>query len=126
MKDLQAATMANNQDPTAPIKKLSHSQLKILHNLAMRRRPDAHIFGAAQAGAFGQTIRSVEKLKLVEKGESVDQYGSYIWGGRLTLRGVRVHRLQCCLSGLKEDDIVVRSMEDAMEGVPSVDGKIPF
>ena len=126
MKDPQVETMVNNQDPTAPIKKLSRSQLKVLHNLALRRRPDSHIFGAAQAGAFGQTIRSIEKLSLVEKGDAWDQDGNSIWGGRLTLRGVRVHRLQCCHAGLKEDDIIVRSIEEKMQGVPGGEGKIPF
>jgi hypothetical protein len=118
--------LINNMDPSAPIRKLSASQLKVIHNVALRYRPDLHINGAAQAGAFGQTIRSLQKLKLVEMGDTWDRFGRSIWSGRLTMRGVRVHRLQCCHRGTNEDDIRVRDIEEAMLGKEKDDRKIPF
>lgn len=92
----------------------------------MRERPNRHIYGAAQHGAFGQTIRSLEKHHLLEMGDSRNKYGESIWHGRLTMRGVRAHRQQCCKRGLTEDDIIARGMEETLSGEVPKHGIIPF
>ena len=93
-------------------RKLSFSQIRVLHNLCLGHAADHHIKGMSQRGAWSQTANSLIQRDLIEFGQKAD----FSYGHSITMKGVKAHRGLCCKDGRTEDDELADNVHEALGG----------
>lgn len=96
-------------------RKLSYSQLRVLHNIACGYAPNMHITGMSAHGGFQQTLSSLEGRVLIVLTSRRTEEELKFWHA-LTMAGIKAHRKDCCKMGRTEDDELVSEVEDALSG----------
>lgn len=104
-------------------KKLSHTQLRLLHNIANDRDIMTGVAGQSAHGGFPQTLESVKRRELIELVKVLDKddpefHVSVRWKTiyALTVKGAEEHQAHCCHKGLSADDARIRLLETQIKG----------